>query len=187
MAFCLSDGLMKVDYDDEEEYVYSEEEEDMGYSDYDAQSPEAPTSAKLSQAEKQASTVLCGSYGDNDNYFDEDDDGEQPTSAMKTAGQPWEVDFLAHDSRRLNAKQEEIIGELEPLLAVSRESTAVLLRFYEWNSEGLVEDYLGDSSKVLTKYGVHAHPPTPKVETGDENFECEICYCSGADESYLGL
>ncbi|KAJ2643162.1 hypothetical protein GGF44_001306 [Coemansia sp. RSA 1694] len=188
MAFCLSDGLMQVDYDDEEEYVYSEEEEeDMGYSDYDNQSPELPSSAKLAHAEKHADSAVGYNDEDEDDYFNPDDEDEQPTSGMKIVGKPWEVDFKAHDSNGLQARQEEIISDLEPLLAVSRGSTNLLLRFYEWKTESLVEDYLADSSKVLTKYGVHAHPPAPAINTGDEGFECEICYCSGPDELYMGL
>ncbi|KAJ2262941.1 hypothetical protein GGI01_001140 [Coemansia sp. RSA 376] len=185
MTFCLSDGLMQVDYDDEEEFVYSEEEEEA-YS--DMQSPSMPSSDKLTQAQKQADSVA---YNDDDDfdYLDADDDAddEQPTSAIQQSNKPWEVDFKAHDLSDLQGRQEEIVNDLEPLLAVSRGSTALLLRSYEWKTESLVEDYLGDSNKVLTKTGVHAHPPVPSIETGDEDFTCEICYCSGSDELYMGL
>ncbi|KAJ2247289.1 hypothetical protein GGI13_005104, partial [Coemansia sp. RSA 455] len=184
MTFCLSDGLMQVDYDDEEEFVYSEEEEEA-YS--DMQSPSMPSSDKLTQAQRQADSVA---YNDDDDfdYLDAaDDDDEQPTSAIQQSNKPWEVDFKAHDLNDLQGRQEEIVNDLEPLLAVSRGSTALLLRSYEWKTESLVEDYLGDSNKVLTKTGVHAHPPAPSIETGDEDFTCEICYCSGSDELYMGL
>ncbi|KAJ2096217.1 hypothetical protein GGI16_004937 [Coemansia sp. S142-1] len=183
MTFCLSDGLMQVDYDDEEEFVYSEEEEEA-YS--DMQSPSMPSSDKLTKAQKQADSVA---YNDDDDfdYLDADDDDEQPTSAIQQSNKPWEVDFKAHDLSALQGRQEEIVNDLEPLLAVSRGSTALLLRSYEWKTESLVEDYLGDSNKVLTKTGVHAHPPAPSIETGDEDFTCEICYCSGSDELYMGL
>ncbi|KAJ2868511.1 hypothetical protein GGH94_000043 [Coemansia aciculifera] len=181
MTFCLSDGLMQVDYDDEEEFVYSEEEEDI-------QSPGIPSSDKLSQAQKQADSVAYYN-GDEDEFddFDADDDDEQPTSAIQQSNKPWEVDFKAHDLSGLQGKQEEVVNDLEPLLAVSRGSTALLLRSYEWKTESLVEDYLTDSNKVLTKSGVHAHPPAPSIETGDEDFTCEICYCSGGDELYMSL
>ncbi|KAJ2037297.1 hypothetical protein H4S03_003071, partial [Coemansia sp. S3946] len=172
-------------YDDEEEFVYSEEEEEA-YS--DMQSPSMPSSDKLTQAQKQADSVA---YNDDDDfdYLDADDDAddEQPTSAIQQSNKPWEVDFKAHDLSDLQGRQEEIVNDLEPLLAVSRGSTALLLRSYEWKTESLVEDYLGDSNKVLTKTGVHAHPPVPSIETGDEDFTCEICYCSGSDELYMGL
>ncbi|KAJ2740660.1 hypothetical protein GGI20_005689 [Coemansia sp. BCRC 34301] len=191
MALCLSDGLMQEDYDDEEEYVYSEEEDDIGYSDYDMQSPVLPSNAKLARAEKQANSAGGYSYDDENEYFntsdDDDDDDEQPTSAMKLIRKPWEVDFKAHDLSSIQATQKEIVSDLEPLLAVSRESTALLLRLYEWKTEPLVEDYLADPSKVLEKYGVHTHPPVPTVETGDEDFNCDICYCSGSEELYMAL
>ncbi|KAJ2832832.1 hypothetical protein GGI24_001081 [Coemansia furcata] len=185
MAYCLSDGHMSIDYDDEEEFVYSEEEEEPTYSD-GVQSPDMPSSYKPSQSLKQADSAAYDNVDEGDDYFTDEEDGP-PTSALKPANKPWEVDFQAHDLNKLQNRQEEMVNDLEPLLAVSRESTALLLRSYEWKTESLVEDYLADSDKVLTKTGVHAHPPLPSIEKGDEDFTCEICYCSGADELYMGL
>ncbi|KAJ1825348.1 hypothetical protein IWW57_002017 [Coemansia sp. S610] len=179
MAFCLSDGLMQVDYDDdEEEFVYSEEEEE--YCD----SAQPPLGATLMQAQKQADSAA---YEEGDDYFLDDDEDEQPTSAIQLERKPWEVDFKAHDLEALQGRQEEMVTDLEPLLAVSRSSTDLLLRSYQWKTETLVEDYLADPDKVLSKTGVHAHPPVPSIESGDEEFACEICYGSGADEQYMGL
>ncbi|KAJ2832831.1 hypothetical protein GGI24_001080 [Coemansia furcata] len=185
MTQCLSDGLVNVDYDDEEEFVYSEEEEELPCND-GVQSPDIPSSSKPSQSQKQADSAAYDNVDEGDDYFTDEEDGP-PTTASQPANKPWEVDFQAHDLSELQNRQEEMVNDLEPLLAVSRESTALLLRSYEWKTESLVEDYLADSDKVLTKTGVHAHPPLPSIEKGDEDFTCEICYCSGADELYMGL
>ncbi|KAJ2812397.1 hypothetical protein H4S07_001431 [Coemansia furcata] len=185
MTHCLSDGLVNVEYDDEEEFVYSEEEEDLISSD-GVQSPDIPSSSKLSQSQKQANSAAYDNIDEGDDYFLDGEDGP-PTTASQPANKPWEVDFQAHDLSELQNRQEEMVNDLEPLLAVSRESTALLLRSYEWKTESLVEDYLADSDKVLTKTGVHAHPSLPSIETGDEDFTCEICYCSGSDELHMGL
>ncbi|KAJ2833148.1 hypothetical protein GGI24_000956 [Coemansia furcata] len=185
MTQCLSDGLVNVDYDDEEEFVYSEEEEELPCND-GVQSPDIPSSSKPSQSQKQADSAAYDNVDEGDDYFTDEEDGP-PTTASRPANKPWEVAFQAHDLSELQNRQEEMVNDLEPLLAVSRESTALLLRSYEWKTESLVEDYLADSDKVLTKTGVHAHPPLPSIEKGDEDFTCEICYCSGADELYMGL
>ncbi|KAJ2799196.1 hypothetical protein H4R21_003636 [Coemansia helicoidea] len=80
-----------------------------------------------------------------------------------------------------------MVGRLEPLLALSAETTMLLLRCYLWKEESLLEDFLTDQDGTLAKVGLPEHPPSPRIETGDDTFVCEICYCDGSDEQFLAL
>jgi ariadne-1 len=68
------------------------------------------------------------------------------------------------------------VDEVAGLLEQPKESTAILLRYFRWNKERLIEQYMDNQEEVLSKAGLgqdmSASPP--RVETRDD-FTCDIC------------
>ncbi|KAJ2000000.1 hypothetical protein GGI04_004333, partial [Coemansia thaxteri] len=131
----------------------------------------------------------CGEQdeGDEDDYYAGSDDELIPVTDIEPTKNTWAVDFKVHGFENLQARQEEMVNNLEALLAISKDSTTLLLRCYQWKDEKLVEEYLADPNKILEKYGVFACPPEPVMQSGNAEFTCHICYCDGADEEYMEL
>ncbi|KAJ2465017.1 hypothetical protein GGI02_004821, partial [Coemansia sp. RSA 2322] len=189
MSICLSDGLMQEDYDDEE-FVYSDDEPGMD-SAFIPTPSSTPTSANRKSAREPVSSAqdACGEQdeGDEDDYYAGSDDELIPVTDIEPTKNTWAVDFKVHGFENLQARQEEMVNNLEALLAISKDSTTLLLRCYQWKDEKLVEEYLADPNKILEKYGVFACPPEPVMQSGNAEFTCHICYCDGADEEYMEL
>ncbi|KAJ1964422.1 hypothetical protein GGI12_001439 [Dipsacomyces acuminosporus] len=182
-----------MDYDSDEVFEYSDAEI------VDSDSGNAPSSQAMA-ALRQGSQPQNSHFGaadetqdfsenfyDDDDYFAADTSGFEPVLSKRQLKKPWEVDYLVYDAKGLRKKQEATIDRLEPLLSISRDATTVLLRCYLWKEESLVEDYLNDPDRALTKVGLCANPPTPKLQSGDEEFTCGICFCEGPEEQYLAL
>jgi ariadne-1 len=73
-------------------------------------------------------------------------------------------------------QQDKQVDEVAGLLEQPKTSTAILLRYFRWNKERLIEQYMDNQEEVLSKAGLgqdmSASPP--RIETID-NFMCEIC------------
>ncbi|KAJ2709722.1 hypothetical protein H4R19_004106, partial [Coemansia spiralis] len=155
--------------------------------------PLAVGAGATTQSSQPPATQTQGQYSADAAFDDEDDDyfmddgGFEPVVSRRNQRKPWEVDFKVYDPASLSAKQRAMVGRLEPLLALSTETTTLLLRCYLWKEESLLEDFLTDRDGTLAKVGLPEHPPSPRIETGDDAFVCEICYCGGGDERYLAL
>ncbi|KAJ1800585.1 hypothetical protein LPJ59_000981 [Coemansia sp. RSA 2399] len=184
MSGYSSDDFMAEDYDD---YVFESSEDEY------QSNTSAPNAAgtKVSQPNHDSQAVSqLESQGDipfDDNELDDDVGDFEPVLGSAYKKKAWEVDFWVYDPEELRAKQGEIVGRIEPLLSISKEATRLLLRQYFWKEEKLIEDYLSDPDRTLTKAGVTAFPPASELKTGDASFTCEICYCDGADETYLEM
>ncbi|KAJ2583163.1 hypothetical protein GGH95_001149 [Coemansia sp. RSA 1836] len=202
MSDCQSDGYMDEDYDD---YEYSEDESVVSISSSGSSRPgnvhtraaaaaaaaatsTAPSQSQISApAESQTQYSADLGYDDeDDDFFGDDNDFERAMGAGPTK-KAWAVDFKVYDPDGLRVTQKDTIDRMVPLLAVSRDTTTLLLRCYLWREEPLVEDFIADPERTLAKSGLIAHPKAPCIESGNDEFTCEICYASGADESYLGL
>ncbi|KAJ1996781.1 hypothetical protein GGI04_005649, partial [Coemansia thaxteri] len=191
MSDDFSDEYMDDDYED---FEYSDDESAISVGSSSEQghsSAMAATAASqgqpgaLSQSQVQNSADL--GYGDDDD-FDAGDDVDFVRAIGASRGRKsWEVDFKVCDADSLRAIQTAAIDSIEPVLSVSRESTTLLLRCYAWKEEPLVEDFLADPDRTLAKFGLSSRAAAPCIGSGDNEFTCEICYTSGADEKYLGL
>ncbi|KAJ2707328.1 hypothetical protein FB645_000839 [Coemansia sp. IMI 203386] len=189
-----SDNFM----DDDEEFVdYSEDEHGFSDSEFamddddDADDNGNNNGASQSQwAGQQTNTQTTQTQGEFSGEFDEDfygGDGAdfEPVVGSRAARKPWEIDFKVFNPDELQAKQEAIVARMEPVLATSRDATTLLLRSYLWKDEPLVEDYLTDPDRTLTKAGVAIDQARPSIRSGDATFVCEICFCEGSDEEFF--
>ncbi|KAJ2518865.1 hypothetical protein H4217_003043 [Coemansia sp. RSA 1939] len=184
MSGYASDDFMVEDYDDEA-FDYSEDEHQSDVEIPAAADARASQLVRESQAVSQFDSLGYNTFDDND-LVDDVGDFEPVLDAAHTK-KPWEVDFWVYNPEELRRKQSEIVARIEPLLSISKEATRLLLRQYFWKEEKLIEDYLSDPNRTLEKAGITAFPPVPQLKAGDDGFTCTICFCSGADESYLEM
>ncbi|KAJ2779359.1 hypothetical protein H4R18_004063 [Coemansia javaensis] len=176
--FMLYDSDEACGFSDDDEAALALED-DGGNSSGTARRSQAPQT----QGEYSADVGL--GYDDGDDYMD---GGEfEPVLGARGQRKPWEVDFKVYGPAGLSAKQRAMVERLEPLLALPQETTTLLLRCYFWKEEPLLEGLLTDREGTLAKAGLTEHPPAPRIESGDDGFVCEICYCDGPDESFLAL
>ncbi|KAJ2815797.1 hypothetical protein FBU31_006795, partial [Coemansia sp. 'formosensis'] len=198
-----SDGYMD---EDEEEFVYSEDDSVISISsdssNHGLVRTRAAAAAALatnggaavlqsqSSAPVQSQTQYSADFGyddEEDDFFDDGDNDFERTIGTGPVKKAWAVDFKVYDPDGLRATQNRIVNHMMPLLAISNETTTLLLRCYLWREESLVEDFIADHERTLAKFGLIAYPIAPRIESGNDDFTCEICFTSGADEQYLGL
>ncbi|KAJ2626797.1 hypothetical protein GGF44_004914, partial [Coemansia sp. RSA 1694] len=166
MSDCQSDGYMDEDYDD---YEYSEDESVVSISSSGSSRPgnvhtraaaaaaaaatsTAPSQSQISApAESQTQYSADLGYDDeDDDFFGDDNDFERAMGAGPTK-KAWAVDFKVYDPDGLRVTQKDTIDRMVPLLAVSRDTTTLLLRCYLWREEPLVEDFIADPERTLAK------------------------------------
>ncbi|KAJ1932630.1 hypothetical protein FBU59_006306, partial [Linderina macrospora] len=116
-----------------------------------------------------------------------DDSGFEPVISSRDQRKPWEVEFHVHDAQGLHNKQEAMINRLVPVLSVSKDITTILLRSCQWKEESLVERYLTNPDKTILEAGMFPNASAPEAKAGNDDFTCEVCFSTGAEEEYLGL
>ncbi|KAJ1856679.1 hypothetical protein GGH12_002901 [Coemansia sp. RSA 1822] len=178
MSDYSGDEFMDEDYDD---FEYSETES--------GNSTAAAPATQTTHQETQG-----GTYSADAAFYDEDDDdffGDgadfEPVLGGLRKKKPWEVDFTVYDINELRAKENAISERLEPMLALPKETTTLLLHDFSWKEEPLLESFLVDKDRTLARVGLSDSLQRPQLETGDDGFECGICFCGGADEQFLRL
>ncbi|KAJ2787329.1 hypothetical protein GGI15_000813 [Coemansia interrupta] len=167
-----------------DDFVYSASD----YSDFDdgeESAEETPNQRSQPVGTQTQNTFSAGAGFDDDDYYGGEGGDFEPVIASHSSKKPWEVDFKVFDPNELRAKQEAIISRMEPVLATSKDATTLLLRAYLWKDEPLVEDFLTDPEGTLTKSGISIDQTSPRIMSGDPNFECEICFCDGEAEEYF--
>ncbi|RKF63630.1 E3 ubiquitin-protein ligase dbl4 [Erysiphe neolycopersici] len=76
----------------------------------------------------------------------------------------------------IQAQQDELINEVNLILDLRQEETAILLRYFKWNRERLIEEYMDRPKKVLENSGLGLNESDiPKLEVVP-GFMCDICY-----------
>ncbi|KAJ2289170.1 hypothetical protein IWW55_006347, partial [Coemansia sp. RSA 2706] len=179
MSDYSDDEFMNEDYDDD--YEFSE-----GESDGEASAAAAAAHSQPSQLPTQGTYSADAGFDDDDDFFEDGADFEPVLGLHRK--KPWEVDFAVHSPDGLRAKEQAIVDRLEPMLALPRETTTLLLHEFSWKEEPLLEDFLLDKAHTLALVGLaEPLPPPPQLETGDDAFVCEICFCDGADLQFLRL
>lgn len=95
---------------------------------------------------------------------------------MKAKKKHYEVDYSVYSPEDIQSQQDTQVAEVAGLLEQPKESTAILLRYFRWNKERLIEQYMDNQEDVLEKAGLGqdmaAKPP--HIETKDD-FMCDIC------------
>lgn len=117
---------------------------------------------------------------DLDEIAEEDMFGSQ-MKVTKETRKPYEVDFKVYSPGDIQKYQASVVDEVTDLLEQPPEAAAILLRYFRWNKERLVEAYMDKREQVLEQAGLgddEASVPRIKKISG---FVCDICCEDDAD------
>lgn len=114
--------------------------------------------------------------------FDEDEfDAPDPDFGLsakdmdKPSRQAHVIPFKIHQPADIQRQQDDMTNEVNMILDMRKEDAAILLRYFRWNKERLLEDYMDRPDKVLEAAGLGGNESTlPKLET-NPGFVCDIC------------
>lgn len=108
---------------------------------------------------------------------DQDPDDEPDMGSMKGSGKKiaYDISYKVHSPADIMAQQTEMMDEVNMILEMRPEDAAILLRYFRWNKERLMEDYMDNGAKVLEAAGLRStNNDLPKLETVPD-FMCDIC------------
>lgn len=107
---------------------------------------------------------------------------ESQDKEVKAAKKAYEVDFTVYDPDDIQSHQDKQIQEVANILSQPPQAAAILLRYFRWKKEELIDKYFQDTDKVLEDAGLgqdaDAHPPRVEKVPG---FMCDICCEDDAD------
>ena len=113
--------------------------------------------------------------------FDEEDfDEPDPDFGLakdldKKKKQAHIVSYKVFEPSDIQRQQDDMINEVNMILDMRKEDAAILLRYFRWNKERLLEDYMDRPNKVLEAAGLSSNSTTlPKLEA-IPGFVCDIC------------
>jgi ariadne-1 len=115
------------------------------------------------------------SYADFD-AFDEPDDepglGSQKGLRKKIA---IDVGYKVYSPADIQHQMDEMMDEVNMILEMRKEDAAILLRYFRWNKERLMEDYMDKPNKVLEAAGMGlGNSGSARLEVVP-GFMCDIC------------
>lgn len=142
--------------EEEDEYQYSEEEEDDVVS---VQSDATPnTGAKKQHAADLLSPLGSASAAKKKRLS---------PSGLGQAGSHKQQEYHVIDEAELLQEQRALIAEIAQVLEISAPVASVLLRYFGWNKEKLFEGYYADPVKTQHEAGVEfADKPAPVIPEG---------------------
>ncbi|KAH0538523.1 hypothetical protein FGG08_004910 [Glutinoglossum americanum] len=111
-------------------------------------------------------------------YFDDDDDQglfDTQDKDIKSSHKPHEVDFKVIGPREIQAAQDKHIEEAALILGLPTETCAILLRYFHWNKDRLIESYMDRPEQVLENAGFGPSSKSPPKAQVVPGFVCEIC------------
>lgn len=132
---------------------------------------------------------------DDDRYLDDAKD-EKP---VKKA---YEVDYKVHSDEQIRTAQQQQVDEVSSILGLPGEQCAILLRYFKWQKDRLIEKYMDSPDDVLDGAGLGPSYDAPTVLEVMSGFSCDICcddeggletyamkcghrYCSGCYRQYI--
>ncbi|SCV67795.1 BQ2448_5406 [Microbotryum intermedium] len=93
-----------------------------------------------------------------------------------------EVEFRVLSSQELKDEQSKAVEYVADMLKLKPEGAAVLLRYFAWKKEKLLEAYMEDSEGTLAKAGIRESGSQPRLKRV-RGFECSICYDDSNQET----
>jgi ariadne-1 len=132
--------------------------------------------------------TLIESVSDFDDDVDDGDDVyESQDKSVKPGSFSFEVDHHSLSPRDIENAQTSLIKEVKDVLGQPPESTAILLRYFRWNRERLIEQYMDDQPEVLEAAGLGTDASSAAKLSKVPGFECEICYSNAPDALTFAL
>ncbi|GAA5968975.1 hypothetical protein JCM11641_000796 [Rhodosporidiobolus odoratus] len=93
-----------------------------------------------------------------------------------------QVDYTSLSLRELEEEQKKAIAYVQEMLQIKRESAAVLLRYFSWKKEKLVDTYMEDADVTLERAGIREDGAQPRLKRV-RGFTCEVCYDDSTNET----
>ncbi|KAI8056883.1 hypothetical protein BDF22DRAFT_725172 [Syncephalis plumigaleata] len=109
---------------------------------------------------------------DDEVYTSEPDETDVGTFAAQKAQFDYEVDYRVLDGNDVQSMQRDRARQVADILGISLEHCAILLRYFKWNKEELIERYMDSPRRYCKRPGLSRMIVTP----APEGFICEICY-----------
>ena len=95
---------------------------------------------------------------------------------MKPRKKAYEVDYKIYRPNEIISQQNKQIEDVSAILGQPSEASAILLRYFRWNKERLIESYMDRPEAVLEKAGLGPDGGrAPKIEP-IRGFTCIICF-----------
>lgn len=85
------------------------------------------------------------------------------------------VPFKVYEPSDIQKQQDDMINEVNMILNMSKEDAAIMLRFFRWNKERLLEDYMDRSEQVIEAAGLASTTTAPPKLEVVPGFTCDIC------------
>lgn len=119
-------------------------------------------------------------FAQDDEFDDDDNESEHsasfsPVIADRDIQKPYQVDFKVLSPEALKATQAEIVSHIVSLLGCSTQVGATLLRYFKWNKERLIEQYLENPTGISEAAGVVVEETQKPKFMAVKGFTCDIC------------
>lgn len=110
----------------------------------------------------------------------------------------YEVDFKVLDEEELTFRQQEEIKHVAGIIGIEPKDAALVLRYFGWNKDLLMDKYMDSPEKVFTDAGIHqphlqsspdssSKPTKRRTTRSTPAFVCQICYNDSPDQSTIYL
>ena len=109
-----------------------------------------------------------------------DDDDFVNFNDEKTKLKAYEVEFTVLSPEKIKSRQNEQIEQIKTMFALPTEHAAILLRYFRWNKEKLVEKYMENPEVISEKSGIVANGSELHQKEVVPGFVCDIC-CDDED------
>ncbi|KAI5474421.1 ariadne-1 [Pseudohyphozyma bogoriensis] len=97
-----------------------------------------------------------------------------------------QVDFKVLSVEQLLKQQKEAVDYVGGMLGLKEAEAAVLLRFFGWKKEKLIEQYFANSAKTLAQAGIQEGGSQPRLKRV-RGFVCDICYDDDGTKETLAM
>lgn len=112
---------------------------------------------------------------DFDSDLDPDPDVDLAKDIVPKRKAAYDVSFSVYTPENLQKQQDDLIDEVNMILEMRKEDAAILLRYFRWNKERLMEDYMDRPKKVLEAAGLGSNVAGPPKLEAIPGFCCDIC------------
>lgn len=109
--------------------------------------------------------------------FEEEPDTELPGQSDFSPKKKvsYDLTYKVYEPQDIQKQQDELIDEVNMILELSKEDAAILLRYFRWNKERLIDDYMDKPRKVLEAAGLGSCSNAAPHLEARPGFMCEIC------------
>ncbi|BGP15687.1 hypothetical protein JCM10213_006142 [Rhodosporidiobolus nylandii] len=93
-----------------------------------------------------------------------------------------QVTYQVLSTQQLIDEQNKAVAYVQEMLQLKPESAAVLLRYFDWKKEKLVDTYMEDADATLERAGIREDGAQPRLKRM-RGFTCEVCFDDSTAET----